>query len=116
MDYVFRNPRPRLVVESTGGKKLGHCYSASYFRVTSTFKLDSEDLKNLFYTGALGYGQGFSLVSESSGSDTVPCLGIDGDTVIENPVNPYSKTGARYQPIQVPFFVYNTETRCDSGD
>ncbi len=114
MDYIYKNSRPRLLVDSTGGKKLGNCYHASFFTVTSTFELNEVAFAALFNTGAIGYGQVFEVKSESKHQDLVPCIGIDGDEVITNPVNPYS--GNPYKPINIPYWVYKVETRCDSSD
>jgi hypothetical protein len=114
MDYIYKNPRPRLLVESTGGKKLGNCYDVSFFTVTSTFELNETSFAALFNTGAIGYGQESRIKSEAKFQDLVPCMGIEGDEVIENPVNPYS--GNPYKPVNVPYWVYKIETFCDSGD
>ena len=47
VDFVYKNPRPQLVIESNGGVQLGNCYSASYFTVTSLRPLDMEALLRL---------------------------------------------------------------------
>lgn len=62
IDFVYRNPRPLLTIESKGGASLGNCYSASYYEVTSQHPLSMEDLRRLRESGFLGYGQEFSCV------------------------------------------------------
>ncbi len=114
MDYIYRRNRPRLVVKSTGGQKLGNCFSASHFEVTSTFQLDKQAFDALFETGAIGYGQSYSFELKKVGKDRVPCIGIDGDVIVKNPVNPYS--GKPYKPITQEYWVYSVKTLCDSGD
>jgi len=114
VEYVYKRTRPRLTVESTGGKNLGNCYGVSFYLVTSTYPLTEDNLKSLFATGAIGYGQEFRHEELEKTFDTTPCIGIDGDREIQNPMNPYS--GKPYQPIQEPVYQYRIETRCDSGD
>lgn len=115
MDFVYRNPRPRLLVESKGGKKLGNCYSASYYTVTSTYPLTDAEFDALFESGAIGYGQVYYRKPEVVLVDTVRCVGMEGNKVVdENPLIPYS--GKPYGTIQQAYFVYEVETRCDSGD
>ena len=62
IDFVYRNPRPLLTIESKGGASLGNCYSASYYEVTSLHPLSMEDLHRLRESGFLGYGQEFRCV------------------------------------------------------
>lgn len=114
MEYIYKSSRPRMTVESTGGKKLGHCYTASFFTVTTTYPLSDHEITGLFQSGAVGYGQIHQLVSTETFEEMVPCIGIDGDKVIENPLNPYN--GEPYRPINIKHWIYKIETRCDSGD
>jgi hypothetical protein len=54
-------PTPRLVVESLGGKNLGRCYNATYFKIKSLNRpLSDSDITALRDMGWLGYGQEFS--------------------------------------------------------
>ena len=62
IDFVYRNARPLLTIESKGGASLGNCYSASYYEVTSLHPLSMEDLHRLRESGFLGYGQEFRCV------------------------------------------------------
>lgn len=71
MEYVYKRTRPRLTVESTGGKKLGSCYGISFYVVTSTYPLtedryrepynrlveDIRSLVDLRYGGSAGAGK-----------------------------------------------------------
>jgi len=121
--YVYRNARPSIVIESRGGKQLGNCYHASYYRVTSLRKLTKETIDGMFRLGLIGYGQEFCILTkcdgseEPAGTDTVPCVVIDegtGEVIDEPAINPYS--GEPYGPNMQPYYVYDTESRCDSGD
>jgi hypothetical protein len=120
--FVYRNPRPALVVESTGGRQLGRCYHESTYRVTSRDKLSKKRLQALFEAGFLGVGQEFFVVSPCDGTeapageDLVPCVVIadSGETLDEPAINPYS--GKPYPPAPHHYFVYECRTRCDSGD
>lgn len=119
--FEFRNPRPRLLVENLGGSSLGRCYSASFQRVTSTLRMTREQLEALRMAGVIHSGQELYIRSQcdgkeaAAGEDTVPCVAVvDGAVVDEPAINPYS--GKLYAPIQCSYFVYDIETRCDSGD
>ena len=114
MEYIYENTRPRLLVESGKSVKLGNCYYKSCYTVTSRMELNKDAFDALFETGAIGYGQAFYVVSENKFFDEVPCIGIDGDKRIENPINPYS--GNPYGSTKNPYWVYKVETHCDSGD
>lgn len=115
MDYVYKNPRPRLIVKSRGGKKLGNCYSASYYTVTSTYPLSDAEFDALFASGAIGYGQVFYREPVVVRYEAIPCVGMEGNKVVdENPINPYS--GKPYGSTKLPYWTYKVETRCDSGD
>ncbi len=119
--FEFRNPRPRLVVENVGGSSLGNCYSASLQRITSTLRMSRAQLEALRTAGVIHGGQEFYIRStcdgkeSAAGEDTVPCVTVvDGKVTGEPAINPYS--GEPYGPIQCGYFVYEIETRCDSGD
>lgn len=119
--FEYRNPRPLLIVESTGGASLGNCYNASYQRVTSTQRLGRKEIEALREAGVLGYGQEFYIRSRcdgqeaAAGHDAVSCVTVVNGVVTDEPaVNDY--TGEPYAPVQRPYFVYETESRVDSGD
>lgn len=123
IDYTWIPVRPVLVVERTGGAKLGNCYHATYFRVTSADRLTRAKLDALRAAGVLGYGQGFHVKGQCDGKeapagvDTVPCSAVDRHTravISSNAINPYS--GKPYGTHDYPYFVYECEDRCDSGD
>lgn len=114
-DYVYRNPRPRLSVTPNGGKQLGNCYSASYYTVISTYPLTDENFQALFESGAIGYGQAFYRKEVVIGHDEVACITeVDGAVTDLPAINPYS--GKPYGPIKMPYYTYEVDTRCDSGD
>lgn len=112
----YRNNRPTLAIEVTGTRNLGRCFNATTYRITTTFKLNKERLKALRTAGFLGYGQEFYFKGVNDGSeepagfDTVKCLEEDGKPAI----NEYTKQP--YNDTQAPFYVYECEDRCDSGD
>lgn len=118
---VFMDVRPTLSVERAGGKNLGNCYNAHYYKVTSTERLDEKRLRALRAGGFLGYGQDFIIKSKCDGTEPaadieyLPCVEKDenGKIVNYDPHNPY--TGKPYAPSARPYFVYETEDRIDSG-
>lgn len=122
VDFVYRNPRPVLTVEHTGGALLGACYRAMYFKVTSTEMLSADRLRKLFDAGFLGYGQEFQVKSrcdgkeKEAGVDLVPCSMVDRRTrevIPGEAINPYS--GKPYAPASHPYWIYEVETRVDSS-
>lgn len=114
---VYRNKRPVLTVEMTGGRKLGNCYGSTTYRITSTNRMSREQINALRETRMIGYGQEFYVKSQCdgkeapAGEDEVPC--VDSETG-QPAMNPYS--GEPYKPTKMPFFVYEVEDRVDSGD
>jgi len=113
---VYKRERPELVIERTGGSKLGNCYYAQYYTVTSTRQLSKEKITGLYNLGLLGYGQEFEIPSQCDGDedpagiDVIPC--IDDETG-EVAINPYSEK--EYEPANDPYFVYETVHRVDSS-
>jgi hypothetical protein len=115
--------RPGFVIENAGGSMLGNCYSQSLYRVTSRVRLSKERLEALYKLGLIGMGQEFYVRSKCDGTeepaivDEVGCTTCDenGKPTGEPPINSY--TG---QPITgtvpITHYVYDCETRCDSGD
>ena len=117
--YLYRRRRPSLVIEIAGGRQLGNCYAATYFRVTSCTQLRPDQLTALNKAGLLGLGQEFHITGkeEPAGEDVDACVVIDDVTgrVLDEPaVNPH--TGQLYAPVVSHFFAYEIESRCDSGD
>ena len=52
---------PHLTIEVAGGKCLGNCYNATYYKIKSLNRpLADADVKALRDLGFLGYGQEFS--------------------------------------------------------
>jgi len=115
--HIYRQTRPQLTIELTGGRSLGRCYSETTYRVTSTRKIPRDRLLVLNGEGFLGFGQEFGINSpcdgeeKPAGHDTLPCVNEDTG---EPGVNPYS--GMSYPDIQSPYYVYECYSRCDSGD
>lgn len=137
---MYPNDRPDLVIEKTGGAKLGSSYYSTLYRVVSTRVLTAGQIANLRSAGLLGSGQEFSCVqileggkkigllpegashierfsAPPSGHDEVQCKEINDHTgeVIRSPsINPY--TGKPDRSIKIPFYVYECEDRSDSSD
>lgn len=112
---VYKNPRPKLTIESTGGANLGRCYNSMSYTVTSTDKLKRDTLNALRDAGFLGYGQEFYIHSkcdgteEPAGKDTVTCKLVHertGEVVGEEPEN----------TSDFFYYVYHCESRVDSSD
>ncbi len=117
MHYVYRNPRPQLTIELVKSADLGNCKHKSFFRVTSTRKLSFDALTSLYDLGFLGSGQAFTVLDQTEYTDTLICVAEDeftGQPTGAPANNPY--TGKPYDPIQSAYYVYLTETFCDSGD
>ena len=117
MGASSKSPRPTLTVEFAGGKQLGNCYSATYYRVTSRFKLDAKKLRALRDAGFLGLGQDFNVKSQCDGTelpagyDVAPMLDEEtGEPAINR------LTGQPYAACKFEFYTYDIEDRCDSGD
>lgn len=120
--FEHRNPRPRLVVESRGGSALRNCYSASYQRITSTQRMSKAQIEALRTAGVLSCGQEFYIRSQCDGAeapagmDEVPCSVVVDGVVDVNKIAINEYSGKPYAPIKQPYFVYDTESRVDSGD
>ena len=127
---VFRPDRPELVVERCGGARLGNCYNATYYKVTSQRALSMGELRLL--QAFMDSGQEFMATQVTrdgekvpvpptldwrtrqgiapSGTDLVPCSEVEEATdrvvrVIED-----------VKPSAFHFFVYECECRVDSSD
>jgi hypothetical protein len=120
---VYKRTRPHLTIEITGGGSLGNCYSQTNWRVTSWNRISKEKLVSMNNIGLLGIGQEFYVSSQADGKepaaghDETPCQVVDrrtGKVLDEPPINDYS--GKPIEPIQCEFYVYDCESRCDSGD
>ena len=138
-DFVFRSNTPPLTVHNSGGAKLGNCYNASYYEVTSLHPLSLENLHSLRDAGFLGYGQEFMCQQLTAEGDFIavprtldwrtsrdvkptrveetPCVMVDratGKTIEGEAINPYS--GKPYLPGSTSVYIYRCESRVDSGD
>ena len=114
---VYEPTRPQLVVEHTGSKALGRCYSSTSHKITSTIKLSDASLNGLFSADFLGIGQTFYIRKrlEPAGEDTAnPVEYVDNKRTENVPFDEYNKKP--YEPIKLPYYVYECETFCDSGD
>ena len=119
---TFPNPRPKLVIEHIGGCMLGNCYSGQTDRITSRFKLSAETIRKLYELGLVGFGQEFWVKSQCDGNEKPAFM----DELIAVSEDRYGKelpgpalnayTQEPIAPIQSPVYVYECESRCDSGD
>lgn len=119
--YSYPKPRPDLTVEQVYDSSRG-CYHVARFRVTSKFRLTRDKLMALRDLGVLGVGQETSISGTCDGSEA-PALIVmseciayeaDGSAVPGPALNPYS--GKPYPPTPYDYYIYEAETRCDSGD
>ena len=117
MSAVYKRERPYLVVERTGGAKLGNCYNASYETISCHDRMTAEKINAMRDAGVLsGYGQEFYIKSqcdgeeEPAGHDEVMC--VDSETG-EPATNPYSNK--LYGTKSFAYYEYKVEHRVDSG-
>ena len=130
-NIIWRNPRPTLIIEHTGGRKLGRCYHESTCKVTSTSPLGPEAMEALRKARLVGIGQEFSAyqvledgrqvpirdVQDPSGGDDVEAIEVEeatGQPTGRPAVNAYN--GNPYPLHKFPYYVYECVTRVDSGD
>lgn len=128
----YISPKPKLQIENRGGKNLGRCYNASYFRVTALHPLSMEDFNRLRECGFLGYGQEFMCryrtndgklvavpekLDYMSVKDVVP---TGYDKVGLTPMNEetWEKCGEviMTRTSDIAYYVYEVESRVDSSD
>lgn len=122
-DFIYKNNRSKLTIEFNGGGSLGNCYTSSVYKITSLLRLSQATLQKLHDINMFGGGQEFIIKSQCDGKevpagfDHAPCVEYDrrtGEVINTNPINKYS--GKPYGSIEIPYFVYDVEVRCDSGD
>jgi hypothetical protein len=132
---IYKNDRPILTIQSEGGRSLGNCYSAHFYRITSLSALSKKDMRHLRDAGLIGYGQEYIaefITHEGvrvplpevvnwqnpvvpSGLDEVPCVEVDDQGKVLGPgINPYSKEP--YAPTKIGYYVYLVGDRVDSSD
>ncbi len=136
IDHIWKNPRPVLTIELTGGGQISNCYASMTYRVTSTRPLSMTDLHHLREAGCLGYGQEFyarhvrladprwtepvrathdwkTVKDEApSGEDKVMCMRyVRATGKLIGPAD-----DQKYKPMKMPYYVYDCENRVDSGD
>jgi hypothetical protein len=119
----YISPRPVLSIERRRGSTFsrGPSYGGSGYTITSTRRLDKDQLMKLWDAGLLGSGQAFYINSQcdgmekAAGSDMVEGVMIDdyGNRLDEPPT---LWNGAPAPPDTVPYYVYHTHYVCDSGD
>ena len=121
--FAYPKPIPDLTIETAGGGSLGNCYSSTSWRVTSLHRLSVATLKALNAAGVLGFGQEFYVRSQADGKEAPAgekesaCVAVDrhtGKPTGEPAIN--SIGGQPYGAHRYPFYVYECESRCDSGD
>lgn len=136
---MWKNPRPLLTIERTGGAELGNCYHGCFYRITTTRPLSVEDIDALRGIGFIGRGQEFyirgQIIDElptpvpatlnwksegevrPSGMDVVEASIIDANTGDVIPgVAIHALTKEPLKPMEMPHYIYLVEDRVDSGD
>lgn len=107
--------RQILNIEVTGGANLGRCYTSTTYRVTSRSYLGTKEIDELRKMGYLGYGQEFyaKYVNDSGQLEVLQPTGNPTDWQERNALpKPTMATPTAYDYQ----YVYEIETRCDSGD
>lgn len=122
-EVLWRNPRPQLTIECTRGFQISNCYSGALWRVTSDRRLSRGTLEALNNAGVLGFGQEFRILSRADGSedpagkdaiqpsvrDRVTGNLVEGEIAVDY-------LGKPHTAMEMPFWIYECESRCDSGD
>jgi len=117
MSAIRKRERPKIEIRCTGGANLGRCYNAAYYKITSTHRLSREQIIGLRNLHLLGSGQEFRINSQCDGKEEP--AGFDTVNMIDTKtgeiaINRYS--GKQYEPVDEPYYEYQTETRVDSSD
>lgn len=118
---IFHNPRPLLVIELARSVRLGHCYSGATYKITSRVQQTGASLRKLWLAGVLGYGQEFRVLSQTdgreapAGHDEVPAVLLMDDGSLDLTTPALNWEGKPCPSARIPYYVYETETRCDSG-
>lgn len=118
MSFVYVQKRPQLSIELVSSRASRSCWSVSTYRVTSWGRQPRSTLEALNKMGVLGTGQGFQVKSQCDGMenpagfDRTEC--VDTETGACPAINPYNRKP--YGPVDLPFYVYEVEATCDSGD
>lgn len=118
-NIVFKAPTPDLLLECTGSRAAGRCYTITTYKVTSTKRLPRSVFDGLREAGLLGYGQGFSVSSPVEEPQLLVPVALDvSDREVargyDKVTNPYS--GAPYNETYRTVYVYTITSECDSGD
>lgn len=105
--------RPVLTIAYMSTTSIGkYCSSIRYRVVSSGKRLSEEQLNMLFQARLLGVGQEFRIVTRCDAD--MPPAGHDECSLV------YNDTGepcpGDYSLLDRPYYVYETETICDSGD
>lgn len=116
--YQVSYPRrqPALVVEHMGGGKLGNCYSGARDIVRSFMPLTDRQLRQLQGMGVISSGQDLWIAKAYEDVEEVAPVGYDDATGRVLDTVPLAPDGQAYAPVKFPVYVYEVETRCDSGD
>jgi len=128
----YLSPKNKLTIEGRGGRNLGRCYNASYFKVTSLHPLDMEDLTSLRNAGMFMSGQEFicryvthdgkkapvpAKLDWMTVKDVVP-TGSDevGLTLVKEDTWEIIGPSKNKMTTSIPYYVYDIECRVDSSD
>lgn len=111
MDSTNSVSRPSCEIRMTGGRQLGRCYYATFYRITSDTRLTTRAIEKIRESGLLGFGQEFYCNYVQSDSTTIDYRKVDAKTM-----GPTFVESSQASPLQKSYFVYECEDRVDSSD
>ena len=105
--------RPSFEIRMTGGRQLGRCYYATFYKIISDTRLTPRAIEKIRESGLLGFGQEFYCNYVQSDSTTIDHRKVDPKKMICEPTFiESSQTTFRKNS----YFVYECEDRVDSSD
>ena len=102
-----RHRVPILMIEVERVKKLGRCYSETYYKVLSYDRVKRERIMELRKMGLLGYGQGFSIEKE---------IVMDASEVFGQEYVQIQNIGHSYRYYDPKVYITRCRSVLDSGD
>ena len=111
--HAYRSTAPVLMIEELGGRKLGNCYYATRYRITSRgVKLTREQLHKLADAGVLGVGQEFYVRSTCDGMEE-PCRRESAPCTVDEEGGHCDQP--QHQGYVHTYYSYECERRVDSS-
>lgn len=119
---TWPKPRPDFVIRFLRGTSR-NCYHESFYEIVSSVPLDANDLARLDACDLLGMGQGYSLESTETLTETVQPVTIDtntGQPALDADGNAIPPLAWNRQPFTAThdylYQRYVVKRICDSGD